>query len=117
MIDAYIVGAGQVPVVKRADCSVSEMGARAIALARHGAPELEPTALYVGNMLSGLLEKQSQFGAVLARRAALGEVEAFSIDAACGSGAAAARWGLMAIWSGAHEVVAICGAERMSAAP
>jgi acetyl-CoA C-acetyltransferase len=117
MIDAYIVGVGQVPVVKQSECSVAELGARAITSARHGTPELEPTALYVGNMLSGMLERQSQFGAVLGWCAGLREVEAFSVDAACGSGAAAARWGLMAVWSGAHEVVAVCGAERMSAAP
>lgn len=117
MIEAYIVGVGQVPVVKHAERSAAALGARALGVARSSVPELTPTALYVGNMLSGILERQTQMAVSVALQAGLQGIEAFTVDAACGAGAAAARWGLMAIWSGAHEVVAVCGAERMSAAP
>ncbi len=117
MIDAYIVGAGQIPVVKCAAHSAAELGAQAIQTARLAIPDLVPTALYVGNMLSGMLERQTQMAVSVALHAGLHGIEAFTVDAACGAGAAAARWGLMAIWCGAHDVVAVCGTERMSAAP
>ncbi len=117
MIDAYIVGAGQTPVVKCAEYSAAELGAQAVQAARLANAELAPTALYVGNMLSGILERQTQMAVSMALHAGLHGIEAFTVDAACGAGAAATRWGLMAIWSGAHDVVGVCGAERMSAAP
>lgn len=117
MIDAYVVGVGQLPVVKRSESSTAEMGARALGRARESVSEFAPTAIYVGNMLSGIVEHQSQVAVSVASHAGLSGVEAFTVDAACGAGGAAARWGLMAIWSGAHEVVAVCGTERMSTAP
>lgn len=117
MIDAYVVGVGQVPVVKRADTSSAELGARALQAALAACPELTPTALYVGNMLSGLLERQTQMSVAVATHAGLRGIEAFTVDAACGAGGAAVRWGLMSVWSGVHDVVAVCGAERMSVAP
>lgn len=116
MNDAYVIGVGQVPVVKHADASPAELGARAIALARSTTGNAEPTALFVANMLSAMLERQSQVGVSLAHHAGLEGTEAFTVDAACGAGGVATRWGLMAIWSGAHEVVAVCGTERMSSA-
>ena len=36
------------------------------------------------------------------------------VEAACGSGAAALRMGLMAVASGMHDVVLVCGVEKMT---
>lgn len=114
MRDVYIVGVGQTPVKKQSEEDVRELGAAAIRSALASAGTEAPTALYVGNMLSGMLSEQQQLGALLAHRAGLPGVEAATVEAACGSGAAAARWGVMAIQSGAHDVVVACGVERMS---
>lgn len=102
------------PVAKRTDEECSTLGARALAAAIADARGLKPSALYVGNMMSGLLSRQTQLGAVLADEAGLRGIEAAAAEAACGSGAVAARWGLMAVRSGMHDVVAVCGTERMT---
>lgn len=117
MRDAYIVGVGQVPVVKCTEHSSASLGAQAVSAAYRSLPDIVPTALYVGNMLSGLLERQTQMSVAVAAHAGLSGIESFTVDAACSAGAAAARWGLMAVWSGVHDVVAVCGTERMSAVP
>lgn len=117
MRNVYIAGVGQTPVLKQSADDVRELGAQAVRAAiRHSRLEA-PTALYVGNMLSGMLSQQQQLGALIAQSAGLHGIEAATVEAACGSGAAAARWGVMAIQSGAHDVVIVCGVERMSHAP
>jgi acetyl-CoA C-acetyltransferase len=103
--------------MKRSEEDVRELGARAVRDAIHNSGLEPPTALYVGNMLSGMLSDQQQLGALIATSAGLHGIEAATVEAACGSGAAAARWGVMAIASGLHDVVAVCGVERMTHAP
>jgi len=71
-------------------------------------------ALYIGNMLSGMLSHQQHLGALVADAAGLRGVEAATAEAACGSGAAAMRWGYMAIASGAYDRVVVCGVEKMT---
>ena len=65
-------------------------------------------------MLSGMLSHQQHLGALVADAAGLRGVEAATAEAACGSGAAAMRWGYMAIASGIHDVVVVCGVEKMT---
>jgi acetyl-CoA C-acetyltransferase len=73
--------------------------------------------LVVGNMMSGLLAQQQQLGALCADVAGLRGIEAATVEAACGSGAAAARWGYMAVAGGFHDIVLVSGLERMSHVP
>jgi acetyl-CoA C-acetyltransferase len=113
----FIAGVGQTPVMKRSEEDIRALGARAVREAVRAAGLEAPTALYVGNMLSGMLSDQQQLGALIASSAGLGGIEAATIEAACGSGGAAARCGVMAIQSGAHDVVVVCGVERMAHAP
>jgi len=93
------------------------LGANAVRAAIQNSGTEAPTALYVGNMLSGMLSGQQQLGALIAHSAGLRGIEAATVEASCGSGGAAARWGVMAIQSGAHDVVVVCGVERMTHAP
>lgn len=119
MRDVYIVGTGQVPVTKHGNVRGRHTAARAITSALEAA-RLEPgkvTALIVGNMMSGMLAQQQQLGALFADVAGLRGVEAATVEAACGSGAAAARWGFMCVAGGFHDVVVVCGSERMTHAP
>jgi acetyl-CoA C-acetyltransferase len=71
-------------------------------------------ALYVGNMLSGELVGQEHLGALVADFVGLRGIEAMKVEAACGSGAAALRVGLMAVASGMQDVVLVCGVEKMT---
>jgi acetyl-CoA C-acetyltransferase len=92
------------------------MGKSAIAKAIADA-RLDPsavTALYVGNMLSGMLSDQQHVGPVLATAAGLSGVETSTVEACCGSGGAALRWGYMAVASGMHETVIVAGVEQMT---
>jgi acetyl-CoA C-acetyltransferase len=71
-------------------------------------------ALYVGNMLSGQLVEQEHLGALIADFVGLRGIEAMKIEAACASGAAALRTGFMAVASGLHDLVLVCGVEKMT---
>src|SRR5690606_30303375 len=66
-------------------------------------------------MTSGLLTGQQQLGALIADYAQLaGGIDAVTIEAACASGAAAARMGYLTIAGGMNDVVVVCGVERMT---
>jgi acetyl-CoA C-acetyltransferase len=112
--NVFIAGIGQTPVSKQSTVEVRELGAAAVRAALQNSRLDGPTALYCGNMLSGILSEQQQIGALIAHSAGLDGIEAATIEAACGSGGAAARFGVMAIQSGAHDVVVVCGMERMT---
>jgi acetyl-CoA C-acetyltransferase len=116
MKDVYIIGCGQTPVTKGRGEHAHQLARDAIRLAIADA-ELEPgaiSALYVGNMMAGILGNQQQLAALCAEVSGLQGVEAFTLEASCGSGAAAVRVGVMAIAGGFHDVVAICGVEQMT---
>jgi acetyl-CoA C-acetyltransferase len=114
--DVFIVGIGQVPVSTDRTTHSRDLGAEAVcrALANAGLAPERTDALYIGNMASGMLERQQQLGGLIAERAGLEGVEAFTVEAACASGAAAARMGYLTVAGGAHEVVVVCGVEQMT---
>ena len=75
------------------------------------------SALYLGNMTAGVLERQQQLASLCAHACSLTCAEAFTLEASSASGAAALRTGFMAVAGGFHDVVVVCGAERLSHAP
>jgi len=114
--DVFIAGAGQTAVTKDTQTRGRYLGAAALGEAVRDAG-LEPGrigALYVGNMLSGILSHQQQLGALIADYAGLAGIEAVTVEAACASGGAALRLGVQAVAGGSHDVVAVCGVERMT---
>ncbi len=116
MREVFIAGVGQTPVTKDAQSRGRYLGAAAVkaALADAG---LEPNrigALYVGNMLSGILAQQQQLGGLIADYSGLAGIEAVTIEAACASGGAAVRVAYQAVAGGIHDAVAVCGVERMT---
>lgn len=114
MRDVYLLGIGQTPVYKAAEQGVRELGAAAVRSALADAQLEQVEALYIGNMMSGMLSNQVQLGALIAHAAGLGGIEAATVEAACGSGGAAMRWGTMAVGSGIYEAVVVAGVERMT---
>ncbi len=75
------------------------------------------SALYLGNMTAGVMERQQQLASLCAHACSLTCAEAFTLEASSASGAAALRTGYMAVAGGFHDVVVVCGAERLSHAP
>ncbi len=114
MREVAILGIGQVPVDEHWDKSLLELASEAAlaALADAGRPRAQ--AIYVGNMLSSILDKQEHLGVMLADWTGLRGTEAMKIEAACGSGAAAFRMGLMAVASGEIDSALVVGMEKMT---
>jgi acetyl-CoA C-acetyltransferase len=114
MQDVAIIGIGQTPVGEHWEKSLRHLAHDAIMAAMKDAGIEAAEALYVGNMLSGELNGQEHLGALIADFVGLRGIEAMKVEAACGSGAAAVRVGTMAIASGMHELVLVCGIEKMT---
>ncbi len=119
MRDVVIIGSGQTPVTRGLGRRAQELAADAIqaAVLDAAVPSRDVSALYLGNMLAGILEHQQQLAAHCAWSSGLQGIEALTIEASCGSGAGALRAGFMAVAGGFHDIVVVCGAEQMSHAP
>lgn len=109
-----IVGIGQSPVGELWNRSARQIAADAVAAAMADANIETVDALYLGNMLSGSLLNQEHLATLVADYCGLTGIEAAKIEAACGSGAAALRVGMMAVASGFHDVVIVGGVEKMT---
>lgn len=109
-----ILGIGQTPVAEHWDKSLRELAGEAIFAAVADAGVHAVDGLFVGNMLSGALNRQENLGALIADWVGFRNVEAVKIEAACGSGGAALRAGLMAIASGEMEIAVVVGVEKMT---
>jgi acetyl-CoA C-acetyltransferase len=71
-------------------------------------------ALFVGNMLSGLLGGQEHLGALFAEELRLSGMPAFHIEGACASGGLAVHEAVSSIRSGQYKTVAVLGVEKMT---
>jgi acetyl-CoA C-acetyltransferase len=114
--EVFIAGVGQTPITKDPESRGRHLGAAAVKAALADS-SLEPHrigALYVGNMLSGILAQQQQLGGLIADYTGLAGIEAVTIEAACASGGAAVRVAYQAVAGGIHDAVAVCGVERMT---
>lgn len=70
-------------------------------------------ALFVGNMLSGMLGGQEHLGAFFAEELGL-LVPAFKVEGACASGGLALHTAINSILSGQYKTVAVLGVEKMT---
>jgi acetyl-CoA C-acetyltransferase len=111
-----IIGIGQTPVDEHWDKSLREIAGEAVFDALEDANLEQVDGIFVGNMLSGILSRQESLGAMIADWTGLHNIEAFKIEAACGSGGAALRTALMAVASGELESAIALGVEKMSEA-
>lgn len=110
----FIRGIGQIKVEKASPLGLREMGAMAVRNALADAAIENVDAIYVGNMLSGMICHQQQLAPIIAAEVGFTGIEAVTLEAACGSGGAALRNGFMAIMSGMCDTVVVCGVEKMS---
>lgn len=114
MRQVAILGIGQIKVDEHWELSLRELGGNAAFAAMQDAGLDQVEALFVGNMLSPLVSGQNQLGTFYSDWIGLWGQEAVKVEAACGSGAAAFRAGLMAVAAGDLESALVVGVEKMS---
>jgi acetyl-CoA C-acetyltransferase len=114
MRQVAVLGIGQTKVDEHWDRSLRDLAGDAILAALQDARRLTCDGLFIGNMLSGMVEKQNNLGALIADWSGLRQAEAVKIEAACASGAAAFRSGLMAVASGELDSALVVGVEKMT---
>jgi acetyl-CoA C-acetyltransferase len=109
-----IAGIGQTKVDEHWDKSLKELGGEACFAAMQDAGMNKVDALFVGNMLAPMVDGQNQLGTFFSDWVGLWGHEAVKVEAACGSGAAALRAGLMAVASGEIGSALVVGVEKMT---
>lgn len=114
MREVSIVGIGQISVDEHWTRSIRELAGNAAinALLDSGREKID--SLYVGNMMSGILSKQENLGALIADWIGKPGIEAIKVEAACASGAAALRAALIAVSSGEMDSALVVGVEKMT---
>ena len=111
MREVAVLGIGQTIIDEQWDKSLKEIAGEAAFAAMHDSGFDHPDGLFVGNMLSPLVGCQNQLGAFISDWTGMWGAEAVKVEAACGSGAAAFRAGLMAVASGEMDSALIVGVE------
>jgi acetyl-CoA C-acetyltransferase len=114
MREVAIIGTGQTTVAEHWDKSLKELAGEAIFAALNDAQCDSAETIFIGNMMSGLLSKQENIGGLISDWVGMPGVEAQKVEAACGSGAAAFRAGLMAVGSGEVDSALVVGVEKMT---
>ena len=114
MREVAILGIGQTPVAESWEKSLREIAGEAVFATLLDAQRERVDGLFVGNMLSGLISKQEHLGALVADWVGLRAVEAFKVETACSSGAAALRLAIMAVASGEMDSAIAMGVEKMT---
>ncbi len=114
MRQVAVLGIGQIKVDEHWDLSLRELGGNATFAAMQDAGVNKVDALFVGNMLSGIVSGQNQLGTFFSDWIGLWNQESVKVEAACASGAAAFRAGLMAVSAGDIESALIVGVEKMT---
>jgi len=109
-----IIGIGQTPVGEHWEKSIRDLAGEAIFAALHDAGRATVDSLFIGNMLSGILSKQENLGGLISDWIGMHGMEAHKVEAACGSGAAAFRAGLIAVSSEEVESALVVGVEKMT---
>jgi acetyl-CoA C-acetyltransferase len=114
MREVAIIGIGYTPVDEHWEKSLREIAVEAIVRAMFEAGREKVDGLFVGNMMSGILSHQENLGALIADWSGMPGIEAFKVEAACGSGSAAVHLGAMAVASGYMDSVLVVGVEKMT---
>jgi acetyl-CoA C-acetyltransferase len=114
MQQVYIVGTGQTPVAEHWERTATSLVAEALAGALGPIGPERVGALYVANALGGALQVQAQLGAAVAAVAGMRGVEAHTVEAGGASGGLALRQAYLAVASGACDLVAVVGVEKVT---
>jgi acetyl-CoA C-acetyltransferase len=108
-----IIGIGQTKIDEAWEKSIRQIAVEAIQAVLEDAGRESADGIFLGNMMSGIINSQNNLAPLVAYWAGL-KVPAVKVDAACGSGGAALRSGLMAVASGELESALVLGVEKMT---
>lgn len=114
-MNVYIAGVATTPFGELWDVSPRSLANEVVdrAIRDAGIEKNDIEALFVGNMLSGMLGGQEHLGAFFSD--ALGmHVPAFKVEGACASGGLAAHMAIMSVLSGQYATVCVLGVEKMT---
>lgn len=117
MREVAVIGIGQTKIGEHWDLSLRDLAGEAVWAALLDARRESTEALYIGNMMSSSANHQQHLGAYVADWVGMNRAEAYRIESACSSGAAAFRTGLMAVASGDVESAVVVGVEKMTDSP
>jgi acetyl-CoA C-acetyltransferase len=111
----HVIGTGMTVFGERWETSPRALARDAVqqALADAGCNKKNIQALYVANMLSGMLGMQGHLGALFAEELGL-SIPAYTIEGACASGGLAIHTAVLSILSGEYETVLVLGVEKMT---
>jgi acetyl-CoA C-acetyltransferase len=115
-MNAFIIGAATTKFGELWGISPRTLahGAFGQAVSDSGVNKNRVEALFVGNMLSGILGGQEHLGALFAEELGLSNVPAFHIEGACASGGLAVHAAVNAVLSGQYKTVGVLGIEKMT---
>lgn len=115
MRQVAVIGIGQTEIGELWDHSLRSLAGAALRNALSDAGlDRKPDALYVSNMMASMLSNQTHLATVIADYVGWLGIEAATVEAACASGGMAFQAGVRAVASGAVDVVAVCGVEKMT---
>jgi acetyl-CoA C-acetyltransferase len=117
MREVAVIGIGQTKIDEHWDMSLRDLAGEAVQAAMLDARREEADALYIGNMMSSSANHQQHLGAYISDWVGFKLGEAYRIESACSSGAAAFRTGMMAIASGEINCAVVVGVEKMTDSP
>ena len=114
-MNVYIVGSATTKFGELWGISPRTLAAQAVgdALSDAGLSTKHIEALFVGNMLSGMLGGQEHLGAFFAEELGL-VAPAFKIEGACASGGLAIHNAVNSVLSGQYKTVCVLGVEKMT---
>ena len=115
MRDVAIIGAGMIQFGRRDEDSLLDMmaWARLKALDDAGLGDKGVDALYVANMGSGMIQRQTGLASALVDRLSLLPAAAESIENGPASGASAIKNAMLAVASGYYDTILVVGGEKM----
>jgi len=114
MRQVAILGIGQTKIDEHWDKSLRDLAGEAIFATLQDTGRESAEGLYIGNMLSGIVDHQNNLGTYIADWVGMMGSEAVKIEAACASGAAAFRSALIAVASGELDSAIAVGVEKMT---
>ncbi len=113
MREVAVLGIGQTVIEEQWEKSIRDIAVEAIWAAFKDAGRESAGGLFVGNMMSGIVNAQNNLGGLIADWGGLKSTEAVKVEAACASGSAAFRTALMAVASGDLDSALVVGVEKM----
>ncbi len=117
MREVAVAGIGQTKIEEQWEKSLRELAGEASLCALEASEFNRVDAVYVGNMMSSSANHQQHLGPYIADWIGMRYSEALRVEAACSSGAAAFRAGVLAVASGEVESALVVGVEKMTDSP